>query len=84
MAFSSNAAAEVCKILKRLQIIGTAVGIARVVHGIHPQHESIRTSRFGEAESDRNEHGVSPWDIRIRDDALLHAARGKSLGVIGE
>ena len=65
-AFSSSAAAEVCEILKRLQIIGPAVGIARVVHGVHAQHELIGTSRFGEAESDRDEHGVSPWYIRIR------------------
>ena len=84
MAFSSNAAAEVCKILKGLQIIRPAVGIARVVHGVNAQHQSIGTPRFGEAESDRNEHGVSSWDIRVGDDALLNAAGGKGLAVISE
>ena len=82
MTFPAGFAGQIRQILKCMQIIGAAVRVAGIVDGIHTQHKPFCATGLSQAETDCNEHRVSPRHVCRRNHIIQNSIGGNGDGGI--
>lgn len=84
MAFPTGFAGQVGQSLEGFEVVGSAVGVTRVVDSIHAKHQSLGPACFSQAEANGDEHGVAAGHIGGRNAALLNATGWDRDAGVGE
>ena len=84
LSLAAGTGGEIGEALKGFEVVGAAVGVARVIDRIHPQHQPLGAAGLRQAEADGDEHRVAPRHVGAGDRACRQASAGQRHGGVGE